>query len=155
MADLSDPRVYGAFVPLRLSLTVGMFPMARAFPECESREEASGNSLNGFALQRSTFLRLTPALVLHGFSSAGCPVDSGAGGGFTYSVPLKKGLWFVASAGFYTIPTAFDGRPIMTTAARADVVKSLSKGRVLTFGLGRTETSGRNPLTTLNFGGTF
>jgi hypothetical protein len=132
-----------------------MFPMARAFPECESREEASGNSLNGFALQRYTFLRLTPALVLHGFSSAGCPVDAGGGGGITYSVPLKKDLWFVPSAGFYSIPMATVGPPIVTTAVRADLVKSTSKGRVLTLGLGRTETRGKNPLTTLNFGGTF
>src|SRR5689334_24727885 len=76
---ISNPSIYSAFVPLRLSLTAGLFPMARAFPECESLEEASGNSVNGFAVQRYTFLRLTPRLVLHGFSSAGCPVDSGAG----------------------------------------------------------------------------
>jgi hypothetical protein len=154
LANAADPRVYGAFVPLRLSLTVGLFPMARAFPECDSLEDASGNSVNSFAVQRYTFLRLTPRLVLHGFSSAGCPVDSGAGGGITYSAPLSRQWSFVASAGLYGVPTVF-GEPIVTTSIRADLVKQTSGGRVLTLGLGRTETRGRNPLTTVNFGGSF
>ena len=154
LADASDPRVYGAFVPLRLSLTVGLFPMARAFPDCESQAEGSGNSLNGFAVQRYTFLRLTPELVLHGFSSAGCRLDAGGGSAITYSLPLRRDLWFVPSAGFYAIPGA-TGVPLVTTALRMDLVKSTSGGRVVTFGLGRTTTRGRNPLTTLNFGGSF
>jgi hypothetical protein len=45
--------------------------------------------------------------------------------------------------------------PLVTTSVRMDVVKRMRKGRVLTLGLGRTETRGRNPLTTLNFGGSF
>jgi hypothetical protein len=151
---MSNPSIYSAFVPLRLSLTASLFPMARAFPGCESLEEASGNSVNGFAVQRYTFLRLTPRLVLHGFSSAGCPVDSGAGGGITYSAPLTRAWSFVLSAGFYEIPTVF-GAPIVTTAFRADLVKQTKAGRQLTIGIGRTETRGRSPLTTVNFGGSF
>lgn len=154
VATASDPRVYGAFVPLRLSLTVGLFPLARAFPECDSLEEPSGNSVHGFAVQRYTFLRLTPRLVLHGFSSAGCPVDSGAGGGVTYSTPLTRDWSFVTSAGLYGVPTVF-GDPVVTTSVRTDLVKQTSARRILTFGLGRTETRGRNPLTTVNFGGSF
>jgi hypothetical protein len=155
LSDASDPRVYGAFVPLHLSLTAGLFPLAPALPECASREEASGNSVNGFAIQRYTFLRLTPNLVLHGFSSAGCPVDAGAGGGITYSAPIAHDLWFVPSAGFYALPAMPGDTPLVTTSVRMDVVKRMRKGRVLTLGLGRTETRGRNPLTTLNFGGSF
>lgn len=153
-ASASAPRVFGAFVPLRLSLTVGMFPMARNFSECRSLEEASGNFVDGFAVQRYTFLRLTPRLVLHGFSSAGCPVDSGAGGGVSYSAPLAHNLWLVPSAGFYALPTAF-GPALVTTSVRMDLIKRTNRGRLLTLGLGRTETRGRNPLTTLNFGGSF
>src|SRR6187402_3582949 len=56
-----------AFAPLRLTLTGGIFSQAAAFSGCDARADASGNSLNGFAVQRYTFLRLTPELVLHGF----------------------------------------------------------------------------------------
>ena len=143
-----------AFAPLRLSLTGGIFSQASAFSGCDSRSDASGNSVNGFAVQRYTFLRLTPALVLHGFSLAGCAVDSGTGGGFSYAVPLRKNLWLVSSAGIYGMPAPGGGTPaVVTSAARIDVVKQLAWGRTLSVGLGTRLGSGT--FNALHFGGSF
>ena len=143
-----------AFAPLRLSLTGGIFSQASAFSGCDSRSDASGNSVNGFAVQRYTFLRLTPALVLHGFSLAGCAVDSGMGGGFSYAIPLRKSLLLVASAGIYGMPAPAGGPPAMvTSAARVDIVKQLAWGRTLSVGLGTRLGSGT--FNALHFGGSF
>jgi hypothetical protein len=143
-----------AFAPLRLSLTGGIFSQASAFSGCDARSDASGNSLNGFAVQRYTFLRLTPELVLHGFSVAGCAVDSGMGGGLSYSLPLRKNLWLVSSAGFYGMPAPGGGMPaVVTSAARVDVVKQLAWGRTLSVGLGARLGSG--VFNALHFGGSF
>jgi len=143
-----------AFAPLRLSLTSGLFSQAGAFSGCDSRTDASGNSVNGFAVQRYSLLRLTPQLSLHGFSLTGCAVDAGMGGGFTYTVPLRKSLWLVASAGFYAQPNFGGGTSAFTTsAARVDVVKQLAWGRTLSVGLG-TRTGG-GAFNALHFGGSF
>jgi len=142
------------FAPLRLSLTGGLFSQASAFSGCDSRTDASGNSVNGFAVQRYSFLRLTPQLTLHGFSLTGCAVDAGMGGGFTYTVPLRKSLWLVASAGVYAQPNFGGGTSAFTTsAARVDVVKQLAWGRTLSVGLG-TRTGG-GAFNALHFGGSF
>jgi len=110
--------------------------------------------VNGFAVQRYTFLHLTPQLVLHGFSMAGCAVDAGMGGGFTYAVPLRKSLWLVSSAGFYALPTPAGGSPaIVSSAARIDVVKQLAWGRTLSLGLGTRNSFGQ--FSALHFGGSF
>ena len=148
------PRVSEAFAPLRLQLTGGLFSQASAFSGCESRGDASGNSVNGFALQHYSYLRLTPALVLHGFSMTGCAVDTGMGGGFSYALPLSKSLWLVPSAGFYAQPSPGGGRgAFVTTAARVDLVKQLAWGRTLSVGLGTRSGSGQ--FNALNFGGSF
>lgn len=146
--------VGAGFTPLRLSLTSGIFSYAGAFSGCDVRADASGNSVNGFAVQRSSYLQLTPRLVLHGFSTTGCPVDSGMGGGLTYSVPLRKSLWLVASAGIYAQPNPGGGATtFVTSAARVDVVKELAWGRTLSVGLG-TRVSG-GAFNALHFGGSF
>jgi len=143
-----------AFAPLRLTLTGGIFSQAAAFSGCDARADASGNSLNGFAVQRYTFLRLTPELVLHGFSLAGCAVDAGMGGGFSYAVPIRKNLWLVSSAGLYGMPAPGGGAPaVVTSAARVDVVKQLAWGRTLSVGLGTRLGSG--VFNALHFGGSF
>jgi hypothetical protein len=142
------------FAPLRLSLTGGLFSQAGAFSGCDSRTDASGNSVNGFAVQRYSYLRLTPQLTLHGFSLTGCAVDAGLGGGFTYTVPLRKSLWLVASAGFYAQPNFGGGTSAFTTsAARVDVVKQLAWGRTLSVGLGTR--AGGGAFNALHFGGSF
>lgn len=118
--------------PLRLSLIFDVSPESRIDPGCASLEEPSGNTKSGFPIQRYTFLPLAPRLVLHGFSSAGCPVDAGAGVGLTYAMPLKTDLWLVPSAGFYSLPR----RGITTSTARIDVVKASADGRSLNVGVG-------------------
>jgi len=155
-ASARGPRLDAAFTPLRLSLTSGLFAQGNSFPGCDSRTDASGNAVSGFALQRYTFLRLAPPLVLHGFSNAGCAIDAGMGGGLTYAIPLRKSWWLVPSAGFYALPTP--GSPTAsryTGAGRVDVVKQLAWGRTLSFGLGARVGSGNGTFNALNFGGSF
>jgi hypothetical protein len=129
---------YLAATPLRLSLVGSMYPIATSLGDdpCYSRTNPSGNSVNGFPVQRYTMLRLTPHLVLHGFSRAGCPLDAGAGGGATYTVPLRSSLWLVASAGAYTLPSQVPGRAVVKTDARIDLVRG-GTGNALSVGLGR------------------
>jgi hypothetical protein len=145
-----------AFTPLRLSLTQGLFPIGSTLPGCDSREDASGNSLNGFALQRLGYVQLVPHLVLHGFSSAGCAVDSGIGGGFTYEARVSKSLWLVSSVGFYALPALDSARSaLVSSSARVDLVKNLGSARTLSFGLGVRQRSGAAQFNAVNFGGSF
>jgi len=154
IAQHVGPRVEAAFAPLWLTLSGGLFSQASAFSGCESRAEASGNSLNGFAVQRHSFLRLAPQLVLHRFSMAGCAVDTGTGAGLSYAVPLRKQLWLLPSAGVYRLPTPGDGTsPFLTSAARVDLVAQLAHGGTLSVGLGAR--SGVGQFHALNFGGSF
>lgn len=155
LGGFGAPRVDAAFAPLRLSLTGDLFPIASQFPGCESPEAASGNSVHGFALQRYSFLRLTPRLVLHGYSLGGCAVDAGIGGGLTYSAPLAKDLWLVPSAGLYALPPLGLRPALVSTAARVDIVKTLAWGRTLSFGLGTHHRTGSGQFTAVNFGGSF
>jgi hypothetical protein len=155
LGGFGAPRVDAAFAPLRLSLTGDLFPIESQFPGCESREDASGNSVHGFALQRYSFLRLTPRLVLHGYSMAGCAVDAGMGGGLTYSAPLSKDLWLVPSAGLYALPPVGLRPTLVSTAARVDIVKNLAWGGTLNFGLSTRQRTGNRQFTAVNFGGSF
>jgi hypothetical protein len=123
--------------PLRLSLQGDIYPMAGAFPNCISREEPSGNTINGFAVQRFASIRLTGALTLHGFSSAGCPVDGAIGTGLTYTVPLKPSLWLVASTGVYVVPGHAPYPARVSSDVRVDLTKQLDDGRTVTVGVGR------------------
>jgi len=143
-----------AFAPLRLSLTSGLFSQASAFSGCDSHADASGNSINGFAVQRYSFIRLTPQLTLHGFSMTGCAVDAGLGGGLTYTIPLRPSWSLVASAGVYAQPNFGGGTSAFTTsAARVDLVKQLAWGRTLNVGLGARVGGGA--FNALHFGGSF
>lgn len=153
-ARQTGPTVTAAFAPLRLSLTGGLFSQASAFSGCDSRTDASGNSVHGFAMQYYSFVRLAPQLVLHGYSMAGCAVDAGMGGGLTYAMPLRKSWWLMPSAGLYAQPSPGGGASaFVTTAARVDLVKQLASGRTLNVGLGSRVGSGQ--VNSLNFGGSF
>ena len=152
-ANQNGPTVAAAFAPLRLSLTGGLFSQAGAFSGCDSRTDASENSVHGFATQYYSFVRLAPQLVLHGYSMLGCAVDAGMGGGLTYAVPLRKNLWLVPSAGFYAVPSFGGGSAFVTAAARVDLVKQLAWGRTLNVGLGTRSGSGQ--FNALHFGGSF
>jgi hypothetical protein len=122
--------------PLRLSLQGDIQPTAGGFPNCVSREEPSGNTINGFAVQRFASLRLTAALTLQGFSSAGCPIDGAIGAGLTYAVPLDSSLWLVASSGVYGVPGHAPYPPRPSSDVRLDVTKALDHGGTLTVGVG-------------------
>jgi hypothetical protein len=130
--------------PLRLSLQGQIFPIGGGFANCVSREEPSGNTINGFAVQRFASVRLTDALTLQGFSSAGCPVDGAMGAGLTYAVPFESSLWLIASAGVYGVPGHAPYPPRQSSDVRMDVTKRLDSGRTLTVGVGRQG---------INFGG--
>ncbi|HKO53312.1 MAG TPA: hypothetical protein VJV79_36640 [Polyangiaceae bacterium] len=154
LGDERGPRVEVIFAPLWLTLNGGLFAQGSAFAGCDSRGDASGNSVNGFAVQRHSFLRLAPQLVLHRFAMAGCAVDSGSGAALSYAVPLRKRLWLVQSAGFYRQPTALGGpAKRISLAGRLDLVKQLAGGRTLSLGLGTRSESGQ--FHALNFGGSF
>jgi len=149
------PTGSAAFAPLRLTLTSGLFSQASVFSGCDSRTDASGNSVNGFARQYYSFVSLTPRLVLHGYSTQGCALDAGMGGGITYTVPLRKSLWLVPSAGFYMLPNSAGGGAAarVTASGRVDLVKELGWGRTLWFGVGARLDYGN--LNALHFGGSF
>jgi hypothetical protein len=128
-----------AVMPLRLSLMSTTFPIAGALGgnPCASREEPSGNTANGFAVQHQAYLAITPQLVLHGFSTAGCPLDAGVGGGVTYTVPVSKSVFLVASAGAYSLPSVQPGRVLTKGEARVDLVFRSTPDRAWGVGLGR------------------
>jgi hypothetical protein len=140
-----------------LSLTSTIFPVASGYPQCKTREDESGNSINGFPIQRFTFLRLTPHLVLHGFSIAGCPIDGGLGGGLTYTVPLSPSLWLVGSGGYYGVP----GRgpvlaPRTAREVRLDLVKQTKAGPTFRIGIERKTGTGMQGVPGMvTFGGGF
>jgi hypothetical protein len=75
--------------PLRLLLAGSVIPKASWFPNCVSREDDVGNSVGGIPVQHYSELRLTPRLVLSGFTQLGCPIDAGIGTAFTYALALR------------------------------------------------------------------
>ncbi len=123
--------------PLRLSLQGDIPAIGGGFANCVSHEEPSGNTINGFAVQRFASIRLTSALTLQGFSSAGCPVDGAIGGGITYSVPLRSSLWLVASAGAYGAPAHAPYPARTSTDVRVDLTKQIEDGSTLSVGVSR------------------
>jgi hypothetical protein len=137
-----DPNAldaFSAFTPTRLSLMSTLTPLGPSLgPDCAMEAEAAGNTFHGFPVQRYTFLQLTPRLVLHGFSSTACALDSGIGGGITYTIPVKKDLWLVASAGAYAIPGGSAALPTRKrTDAGLDLVMRPAPNRTLSVGLGK------------------
>ena len=129
--------------PIRLSLSSNYFSHGSLFPNCATREEAAGNSVGGMAVQKFTLLRLSPRLVLTGFSSLGCPIDGAIGGAVSYGVPLSATTHFVLSSGFYTapaLPPALVTRAEAKTtgALRADIVWQTPKGSTRSLGIGTT-----------------
>jgi hypothetical protein len=140
--------------PLRLTLMGDLVPIGQFFPGCEPRSDPSGNSVHGFPLQRSAFLRLTPALTLHGFSSAGCPIDAAAGGGVVQTIPLRTHLWLVASAGTYAQPAIAGLRPAqIESTAGVDLLKRRDDGNALWMGVGAASRAPQG--VRLRFGGSF
>lgn len=129
---------YFASAPLRLSLQNTIFPLGPAFDQCGTREDAAGNATGGIPTQRYTLLRLTPKLVLHGFSAAGCPIDGAIGAGITYSVKVRPSVWLVAGAGIYTAPApAQYGAGRTRNDLRLDLIKQVGDQRSFSVGIGK------------------
>jgi hypothetical protein len=162
----TDAFMWYRAAPLRLSLEGGILPKAGGFPNCASLEDAVGNSVGGIPVQHFVAFRLTPRLVLSGFTQLGCPIDGGIGGALTYSVPLSESMSIGFGAGLYGAPGQLPlfgglkmalgqavqgGSSAMDMAARTDVMWKTKSGRPYTLGL---STQGRS-IQTLQFGGGF
>lgn len=156
LGEPGSPSPFASVTPLRLSLNQGLFPIASTLHGCASREDASGNSINGFPIERFSYLRLFPRLTLHGFSSIGCAADAGLGAGLTYAAPLGKKWWFVSGVGLHGLPPLDSARSaIWSAAARVDLVKQLPEGHVLSFGMGTRNRTGAALFNAVSFGGNF
>ncbi len=114
-------------LPLQLSLMGSVFPATPGLmgEDCRAAAEASGNTVQGFSTQHATYLPLTPRLTLHGFSRLGCAIDSGAGGGATYVLPLDADLALVGSAGLFVEPS-LPSATRMKADARVDLLMDRS-----------------------------
>lgn len=148
------------FQPLKLALTSTIFPVAGAYPQCAALEDDVGNSSQGMPVQRFLFLPFAPfvpRLTLTLFSSDGCPIDGGGGGGLTYTVPLPQSMWLVASAGAYGVPGRGPILPAQTASdLRVDLVKATSPGHTLHFGIERKDGTGVGGVPAMfTFGGGF
>jgi hypothetical protein len=136
--DASALPGYFASAPLRLSLQNQIFPVGSAYDQCATRGDAAGNSTGGVPTQRYALLRLTPNLVLHGFTAGGCPIDGAIGGAITYSARIAPTLWLVAGAGIYTAPA-----PAQYSAARTrsdfhlDLIKKVDDTHSFSVGVGK------------------
>jgi hypothetical protein len=129
---------YFASAPMRLSLQNQIFPLGDGYDQCGTRGDAAGNATGGIPTQRYTLLRLTPNLVLHGFTAGGCPIDGAIGGGITYSARVAPSLWLVAGAGIYSAPA-----PAQYSAGRTrsdfeiDLIKKVNDTRSFSVGVGK------------------
>lgn len=125
--------------PIRLGLFADAVPQGRADPGCRDENEATGSataSSGGFAMQHAAALQLVPRLTLAGFARGGCGIDAGVGGALVYATPIRKNVWFVASAGIMTLPHAgAAGAPVTRTQVRADVVFARPRGRSYSVGI--------------------
>jgi hypothetical protein len=162
--DPGDASPFAGFLlsaPLRLSLEGSIFPVARAFPNCLSREDDAGNSVGGIPVQHYSEVRVTPRLVLSGFSQLGCSIDAGLGAVFTYTVPIRESTSFVLGGGLYGAPgqgSLFGGLPTSLSGAwrggdspvqmagRVDMVWDTKDGHpynigVQSFGRGRQQVT--------------
>lgn len=147
----ADPLAgFSLSLPIRLSL-LGRTPvLAGYFPNCDSREEAAGNSVGGIPLQRAFEWRPLRGLYLNAFSRLGCPIDAGIGGSVTYAVPLRGSFALAFSTGLFLAPgqlpllggpkaalaRGLAGAPSpMPTAARIDLGWVTRHGQLLAVGV--------------------
>jgi hypothetical protein len=129
--DEGDLSGFRLSAPLRLSLEGSVIPRGDGSPNCVSREDAAGNSVGGFPVQRYAQWRLTPRLVLSGFSQGGCPIDAGIGVMVTYAVPLRPSLRLVFGAGMYAAPgqiPLFAGAQASPTQLLGSLARAATQG---------------------------
>jgi hypothetical protein len=127
------------FEPIRLSLLALAPPVGAADPACAGSVESTGTAtagVPGFAMQHAAAVQMIPKLTLYGFSRGGCQLDAAAGGALVYATPIRKDIWFVASAGILHLPHAAAGRPVTTGQARMDLLFARPKGHSYSVGIG-------------------
>jgi hypothetical protein len=127
--------------PIRLALFGDAVPLGSSDPACSGSPEATGTATaatGGFASQRTAAFQLVPHLTLVGFSRGGCGLDAAAGGAVVFAMPIRKDVWFAASAGILTLPHAGPmGSPVVNRHFRADVVFAQPDGRSLSVGVSK------------------
>jgi hypothetical protein len=164
--DIGALSGYRALAPLRLSLEASIDPKGGGFPNCISREDAAGNSVGGIPVQHWMMLRLTPRLVLSGFTQLGCPIDAGLGGALTYALPITRSSWLVFGGGLYAAPgqaqlfgeapmlTAFRAPFPLSTAGRVDFGWKTNGDHTFNLGVQTLSSRGRG-VQSVMFGGGF
>jgi hypothetical protein len=95
-------------LPIRLSLSGNVTPLAPLFPQCATLEDDVGNSVAGIPVRNYVEWRATPRLTLSAFAQLGCPVDAGIGALLLYAVPLQRSASLVFATGMYGAPAQFD-----------------------------------------------
>lgn len=128
------------FEPIRLALQGSSVPGGHADPGCRDNNESTGSATAsgpGYPMQHAAALQLVPKLTLVGFSRGGCQLDAGIGGALVYATPIRKDIWFVASAGIFHLPHAGPGgAPATKLDARVDLVLARPQGRSYAVGVG-------------------
>ena len=101
---LSSPEGLRLSLPVRLSLSGNLVPLAPLFPQCETLEDDAGNSLAHIPVHNYLEWRPMPRLTLSAFSQLGCPIDAGLGALMLYSVPLRGSTLLTFATGIYGAP---------------------------------------------------
>lgn len=95
-------------LPIRLSLSGNLVPLAPLFPQCATLEDDVGNSVAGIPVRNYVEWLPIPRLRLSAFSQLGCPIDAGLGALMLYSVPLRGSASLAFATGMYAVPAQFD-----------------------------------------------
>jgi hypothetical protein len=95
-------------LPIRLSLSGHLVPLAPLFPQCTTLEDDVGNSVARIPVHGYAEWRPMPRLRLAAFSQLGCPIDAGLGALMLYSVPLHNSTSLEFATGIYGVPAQFD-----------------------------------------------
>jgi hypothetical protein len=95
-------------LPIRLSLSGNLVPLAPLFPQCETLEDDVGNSVAHIPVHNYIEWQPMPRLRLSAFSQLGCPIDAGLGALVVYSVPLRDSMSLVFASGMYAAPAQLD-----------------------------------------------
>jgi hypothetical protein len=128
-----------ALEPLRLDLLryQPLMPSAECAASAQAESLAGGSALRPMAtlgtnLSRFGPARWAPRLTLFGFSRFGCALDAAAGGGATFTMPVRKDTLFVLSGGAIYLPQVREHK----TTVRGDLVFSRANGRSFNIGVG-------------------
>jgi hypothetical protein len=128
--------------PLRLGLTRDAFSFKDRMPGCERVDGPEDNWLTR---------ELAPHLHFLAIVRNGCGMETGGGGGLTYSAEIRPNVFFVTSIGAWLTPPIDSTRQMrLDPLLRLDLVFPFEGGRAVNIGLFATSTS-----LGLGFGGVF